>query len=230
MSGNANGSDERPEQVPGLLYYRGSSEPGQNPSASLEYIERMQKTIVAVWDETNPLPIGSGLLIYWHEQLLTAIEPAELVGRFRRQAEASVYELWEDTPDGPRCRRMEGLRTGGGQGEMERAVRDACEEFIAAIAVAPQTVRAAVASAARLYVALLRIRPFPLANDPIAYLALNAAYRRVGLKWPGPGLVPRGKTSVGVEFNRAIARSLQPNAPTMEPLIDFLAAKTSFIE
>jgi len=231
MPSSTNGAETHSEQAPGSLYYRGSAEPGQNPSASQEYIERMQETIVAVWDDTNPLPIGSGLLIYWNECLLTAIAPADVIGRFRRRGEASVYELWEDTPDGRRCCQMEGLRVASsGHGQIARAVGQACEEFIAAIAVKPRTVRAAVAPSAKLYVALLRIRPFPMANDAIAYLSLNAAYRRVGLKWPGPGLVPRGKSSVGVEFNRAIARSLQPNSPTLEPLIEFLAAKSSFIE
>lgn len=230
MSAGTNGSETPLEQSPGSLYYRGSAEPGQNPTASVEYVERMQGTIVEVWDDTNPLPLGSGLFIYWHERLLSAVAPEDLVGRFRRQGETSVYRLWEDSPEGPRCHRMEGLRVVPGQGQVESAVKAVCEEFIAANAAPPQTVRAAVTPAAKLYVALLKIRPFPLANDAIAYLALNAAYRRVGLKWPGPGLVPRGTNAVGVEFNRAIARSLQPNAPDPQPLIEFLAAKTSFIE
>jgi len=230
MASSANGAEKPREQGPGSLYYRGSAEPGQNPSASQAYIERMEETIVSVWDDTNPLPISSGLLIYWHERLLAAIAPTDVVGRFRRQGEASVYELWEDTPEGPRCCRMEGRRAGRRPGQIDRAVSKACEEFIAAIAAPPRTVSAAVAPSAKLYVTLLRIRPFALANDPIAYLALNAAYRRIGLKWPGPGLVPRGKGSVGVEFNRAIARSLQPKSPTLDPLIEFLATKTSFIE
>jgi len=231
MPSSTNGAETHSEQAPGSLYYRGSAEPGQNPSASQEYIERMQETIVAVWDDTNPLPISSGLLIYWNERLLSAIVSPDLIGRFRRRSEASVYELWEDTPDGRRCCRIEGLRVASsGRGQIDRAVSKACEEFIAAIAVPPRTVSAAVAPPAKLYVALLRIRPFPMANDPVAYLLLNAAYRRVGLKWPGPGLVPRGPGSVGVEFNRAIARSLQPKSPTLEPLIEFLAAKSSFIE
>jgi hypothetical protein len=231
MPSGTNGAETHSEQAPGSLYYRGSAEPGENPSASQEYIERMQETIVAVWDNTNPLPIGSGLLIYWNERLLTAIAPDDVVGRFRRLGEASVYDLWEDTPDGRRYCHMEGLRVASsGHGQIAGAVSKACEEFIAAIAMPPRTVTAAVAPPAKLYVALLQIRPFPMANDPIAYLALTAAYRRVGLQWPGPGLVPRGPGSVGVEFNRAIARSLQPNSPTLESLIEFLAAKSSFIE
>jgi hypothetical protein len=230
MPSTSNGADQPSRFEPGSLYYRGSPEPGQNPSASTEYVSRMTDRIVSVWTDDWPCPIGSGLFIYWHEQLLTAIEPAEIVGRYRERGETSVYEVWEETTSGPRQCRREGLRAGRFRNIIETAVSKACDEFHETTVHQTSDITEAVTPPARLMIALLRIRPFPIANDPIAYLALHAGYRSRGLKTPGPGMVPRAPSSIGIEFNKAIARSLQPKSPSIDSLIRFLAAHSSLIE
>lgn len=218
---------------PGLLRYRSSPEPGQNPPATAEYASRMAYAFTSMWDENEEdrrfFPsIDSKVLLYFHRELLTAIEPDTVIGRYRRRREDSVFEVWEGK-DGATLRRclVRGLQ--GDTSVIERTVKEACDEFEAAVAAHPRDtehIRLAVIPPAKLFRALLRIRPFPIANDPIAILVLHAAYHRFGLD--RFGIVPRGPSPLGVEFNHAIARSLQPKQPSISPLIDFLAANSSF--
>ena len=218
---------------PGLLRYRSSPEPGQNPPATAEYASRMAYAFTSMWDEREEdrrfFPsIDSKVLLYFHRELLSAVEPNTVIGRYRARKEDSVYEVWERQADSTllRCR-VRGLP--GGASVIEQAVKEACDEFEAAVAAYPgdaQHIRLAVTPPAKLFRALLRIRPFPIANDPIAILVLHAAYHRFGLD--RFGIVPRGPSPLGIEFNHAIARSLQPKRPAMGPLIDFLATNSSF--
>jgi hypothetical protein len=227
----ANGGHQKME--PGLLRYRASPQPGQNPPATAEYAARMAYAFTSMWDEEEEdrrfFPaIGSKVLLYFHRELLSAIEPDTVIGRYRTLGEDSVFEVWEEQPDST----LRGCLLKGLEGDattIERAVKEACDEFEAAVAaynVETQLIRSAVIPPAKLYHALLRIRPFPIANDPIALLVFHAAYHRFGLD--RFGIVPREPDPLGIEFNHAIARSLQPKSPSTAQLIDFLAAHSSF--
>src|ERR1700690_480356 len=102
MPETSNGRSEKAPVRPGLLWYRPLSEPGRNQSVRNELEARVIEAIKATWTDvptsTPPLlpPIDRELLIYWHEKLLSAIEPEEVVGRFREVGETSLYEVWED--------------------------------------------------------------------------------------------------------------------------------------
>ncbi len=89
---------------PGQLRYRSSPEPGQNPPATAEYAERMAYAFRAMWDEEEEArrffpSIDSKVLLYFHRELLSAIEPNDVIGRYRTRGVDSVYEVWEERAD-----------------------------------------------------------------------------------------------------------------------------------
>lgn len=215
--------------VPGTLYYRGSPERGVDPEPTDEYSSRMQNEIIAIWTKEWPAPFGSDLLIAWHHRLLSGIVSAEqFVGELRGIGVTSVFEVWEDTPAGPRGCRRHGLVVNRA-GDMEAALRPVCDAFLTAAAVEAPDVEAAVRPVARFFIELLSIRPFALANDHIAHLALHATYRMRSLDPPGPGMAPRAYNPKGIKFNRAIAVGLQSQSPSIEPLVEFLTANSKLM-
>jgi hypothetical protein len=127
---------------PGLLRYRSSPEPGQNPPATAEYASRMAKAFTSMWDEDEKnrrfFPsIDSKVLLYFHRELLTAIEPDTVIGHYRTHGEDSVFEVWEGQADSTlrRCI-LHGFQ--GDATAIEQAVKEACDEFEAAVAAYPQ--------------------------------------------------------------------------------------------
>jgi hypothetical protein len=224
-----NGGKQLRGLVPGTLYYRGSPERGVDPEPTDEYSSRMQNEIIAIWTKEWPKSFGCDLLIAWHRNLLSGIVGVEeVVGRLRAIGMTSVFEVWEDTPTGPHGCRRQGMGVEH-DGEVEAAVRSACDAFLTAAAVAAPDVATAVRPISRFYIELLRIRPFALANDHVAHLALHATYRMRLLEPPGPGMAPRAYSPEGVKFNRAIAAGLQLRSPSIEPLVQFLTANSKLM-
>jgi hypothetical protein len=238
-----NGDPSREHYEPGLLRYRFRADPEQLPEHAALYVEehndRLERALNEIWLPTNGPnypPILPATLTDWHTHLLTDIEPAERIGRFRRFGERSVYEVWEETDGKPRRCVRDGITVPGiGDQTIHERVLDVCQTFHASranLSDGPSRVADAVKACAELYVALLKARPFLIDNDPITYMTLHAAYRRVGLepliytpRMPeeGPNVEMDERARQNLLFNHAVARSLQPNNASPEPLVSFLA-------
>jgi hypothetical protein len=248
---SGNGNPPKAVHTPGLLQYRAPAEPGRDIPSTRDHYRRLADAIGRIW--TGQTPSGQGhielvrhsmitsdRLLDWHKELLFGLEhPEDVIGRFRKYGEQSIYEVWTDASpdDESRPCRLQGLRVDQNESTIDDAARNACSAFEHAVASRseePHWVYEAVAPSATLYLELLRIRPFVVANDSIAYLALQAAYSRLGLSRllvaPRSGMkLEVERTRLGVDFNHAIARSLQPTHPSSTPLIEFLVANSEFL-
>jgi hypothetical protein len=215
-----------------------------HPDLETEHKVRFGRALFAIWEPTTSLGrLRPGDLTNWHRRLLRGLEPDERVGVLRHHGEQSTYDIWKTSDSGDEhdlehCACL-GLDVPADKpNAIWDAVDQACEAFGAAVDARQREPSSnlddAVRPCAELYVALLRIRPFATDNDQIAYLALHAAFRRMGLepliyapRLPGDE-EELGRAAIGLDFNHALARSLQPNARDIGSLTAFLTRHTAF--
>ena len=248
-----NGKPSHEQHTPGLLRYRFSPDPEQlvQPELRDEHTERLEQALRAIWETPGQVrypPITPETLTNWHRRLLLGLEPDDRVGHFRTYKEQSSCEVWEEAEDGsddePRHCVCPGVEVPAlGDQKIWEVVREACSTFESSVKAQQRAqsrkINDAVRPCAKLYVALLKARPFSIDNDPVAYLVLHGAYLRTGLQ-PliySPRMPTVAETSaeqdvervaINLDFNHALARSLQPNGDDLDQLVAFLATHASF--
>jgi hypothetical protein len=233
------------ERKPGLLRYRFNADPEQlHDDLVPEYRDRLEQVLGEIWGagttEKTPAQIAAETLTNWHRHLLRGLEPDDRIGRFRHWKERSTYEVRLDRVDDEKDEQGYCICPGVEVPEPNdhtiwHVITRACETFREATDTlrGSQDVTKRVRPCAELFVAVLRTRPFVTNNDQIAYLTLQGGLLRMGLT---PLLfVPREPVSeegedldvqravINLDFNDAVACSLQPNYGDLEPLVTFLA-------
>jgi hypothetical protein len=251
-SHGTNGKASHGAGAPGLLY-RCSFSPEQLTDSALlsQYVERLEQELIAVWKPSNReryAPITPESLAGCHGRLLRNLEPKERVGRFRQYKEQSSYVIFDETARSTVGGAQEqcvcpGVEAEPGAHRIKDVLKEACDAFQSAVEARPKSrprdISDAVRPCAELYVAILKARPFLVANDPVAYVALQSAYRHMGLQplfySPRPPSRSEQATDADIEraminlsFNRALARSLRPDAGDIDELIGFLAMHARF--
>jgi prophage maintenance system killer protein len=166
---------------------------------------------------SRPLTMDPERVRWWHGAIFSGLFPYD-GGTFRAAHEPAFYGVSTDAG----IRQLEGAASG----DIQRELRDVCDEFDRAVQafgdIDSATVLDRCRAVADLYAGILRVHPFVDGNHRAAFVAMSAALWSLGL----PNVAFDSDAEM-LAHDAALASSLLPEDGSSEPFAQLLAERIS---